>query len=257
MTEQELHAWLLWGVFALGLVTFIATRFVVIAPYGRHVRAGWGPSVNPRLGWILMELPSALGFLLVFLYGDHRAQATPMIAAGLWCTHYWYRAFVYPFLIRSDAKKGMPLLVMLSGDFYNVINAYVNGRYLSQFGDYEGDVPWTRTSFYVGLVLFAVGLAINIHSDQVLINLRKPGVTSGYVVPHAGLFAYVSAPNYFGEILEWCGWSILAQSPAGWSFAVYTATNLVPRAISNHEWYHDKFKDSYPKERKILIPCVW
>lgn len=254
-SEQELHAWLVHGVFALGIVTFVATS-VIKAPYGRHARPGWGPTVNTRLGWVLMEMPSALWFALVYSLGEHRASTTPMIAAALWCTHYFYRAFVYPFLIRTSKEKRMPLTVMLAGDFYNVINAYVNARYLSQFGDYESDQPFARASFYVGVAMFVTGFLINVHSDQVVIHLRKPGDT-GYAIPHGGMFEFVSAPNYFGELLEWSGWSVLSGSSAGWSFVFYTATNLVPRAVSNHQWYLEKFKETYPKNRKVIIPGIW
>ncbi|GMF16302.1 unnamed protein product [Phytophthora lilii] len=240
-TEEELHGWLVQGVFALGVVTYVATTFIT-APYGRHVRPGWGPTVNTRLGWVLMESPSAVWFALVYSWGEHRFKTTPIIAASLWGYHYTYRSYIYPFLIRTSKDKGMPLTVMLSGDFYNMINAYINARYLSQFGDYSGDVALARPSFYAGLALFVFGLSMNIYSDQVLINLRKPG-ESGYKIPHGGLFEYVSSPNYFSELLEWAGWTLVSQSPAGLSFLVYTATNLVPRALSNHRWYQDKFRE--------------
>lgn len=253
--EREFHTWLVRGVFALGVLTFVSTS-VIKAPYGRHVRPGWGPTLNTRLGWVLMEVPSALWFALVFVLGDHCTLTTPLIGAALWCTHYFYRTFVYPFLIRTSKDKRMPVTIVLLADFYNLINAYVNARYLSQFGDYETDAPFSRPSFYIGVAMFVVGLAINIHSDQVVIQLRKPG-DSTYSIPHGGMFAFVSAPNYFGELLEWCGWSVLTGSPAGWSFAFYSASNLLPRAVSNHQWYLDKFKDEYPKSRKVVIPGLW
>ena len=39
------------------LVLALATGFVLVfvsAPYGRHARKGWGPSLDNRLGWMLM-----------------------------------------------------------------------------------------------------------------------------------------------------------------------------------------------------------
>lgn len=255
LTERELHAWLVRGVFALGAATFAATSLVT-APYGRHNRPGWGPSVNTRLGWVLMESPSVIWFALVYSWGDERWAATPVVAAALWLCHYGYRAGVYPFLIRASRDKPMPLTVVLAGDAYNMVNAYVNARHLSQFGDYRGDDPLGRPSFYVGAALFLLGLAVNVHSDQILICLRGPGET-GYKIPRGGMFELVTSPNYLGEIVEWAGWSLLTQSPAGWSFAVYSATNLVPRAIANHRWYLDKFRDAYPRRRRAIVPFLW
>jgi hypothetical protein len=39
------------------------------------------------------------------------------------------------------------------------------------------------------------------------------------------------------------------------SFAVWTAANLIPRAISHHAWYRRTFAD-YPRDRRAVIPAV-
>ena len=95
---------------------------------------------------------------------------------------------------------------------------------------------------------------INNQSDHILINLRKPGET-GYKIPKGGFFKYVSAPNLFGEMLEWMGFAILCWNLPALGFAVWTAANLIPRAISHHRWYLEKF-ENYPKERKAVIPFL-
>ena len=46
---------------ALAALTFVGLRFVT-APYGRHGRGGWGPTVSARLGWLIMESPAPLLF---------------------------------------------------------------------------------------------------------------------------------------------------------------------------------------------------
>ena len=63
---------------------------------------------------------------------------------------------------------------------------------------------------WLGLSLFLLGMAINIHSDSVMRSLRPPGET-GYRIPYGGLYSCISAPNYFGETLEWCGFAAVAQ----------------------------------------------
>lgn len=41
-----------------------------------------------------------------------------------------------------------------------------------------------------------------------------------------------------------------------WTFVfVWTAVNLVPRALAHHRWYREHFED-YPRQRKALIPFV-
>ncbi|VFV40541.1 3-oxo-5-alpha-steroid 4-dehydrogenase 1 [Lynx pardinus] len=49
-------------------------------------------------------------------------------------------------------------------------------RYLSQYAVYADD--WvTDPRFLVGFCLWLIGMLINIHSDHILRNLRKPGET--------------------------------------------------------------------------------
>ena len=69
------------------------------------------------------------------------------------------------------------------------------------------------------------------------------------------MFKYVSSPNYFGELVEWLGFAIMAVGLPGFSFLIWTFANLVPRAIDNHKWYKKNFTD-YPPERKAIFPFV-
>ena len=84
--------------------------------------------------------------------------------------------------------------------------------------------------------------------------LRAPGET-GYNIPRGGAFEWISCPNYLGELVEWTGWALASWSPAGLAFAVYTAANLVPRALSHHDRYRDRFPE-YPPRRSALIPFL-
>ena len=82
--------------------------------------------------------------------------------------------------VQSDSVLRRLLLLMMNSIVIMVI--YVNN-------DVDGDYP---------------------HSDSILASLRAPGET-GYKIPHGGLFCLLSAPNYFGETLEWCGFAAFAQ----------------------------------------------
>ena len=248
MTEQCLYPMLVDGLFVCALLSFLTLMFIS-APYGRHVRDGWGPTMGNRRGWILMESPAVLVFLAVFFQGQHRADLIPMALLCLWQIHYVHRTFIFPFRIRSQGKR-MPVLIMTLALVFNCINAYVNARWISHWGTYS----WSP-QIVIGASLFVLGLAVNLHSDTVLINLRKPGET-GYKIPEGGAYRWLTSPNYSGELLEWLGWAIAIQSEAGWAFFVFTAANLVPRAMTNHTWYKEKFPD-YPKSRRRLIPFLF
>lgn len=252
MTEASFYRALVWAVFALAALTFVSLlRFR--APYGRHYAgSGWGPAIPNRLGWVLMELPATALFACVYATGEAAAEAVPLILLAMWQGHYLNRTFVYPFRTRTSGKM-MPMVVVLSGFVFNVLNAYVNARFISHFGAY--DIAWLGDPrFIAGTAFFLCGLILNIHSDNILLGLRRRG-GPGYSVPHGGPFRHVSCPNYLGEILEWGGWALATWSPAGLAFFVYAAANLGPRALSNHRWYRERF-DDYPPDRKALIPGV-
>ena len=250
MTEEQFHGGLIWAIFLIAVVSF-ASLLVLAAPYGRHYSGkGWGPHISNRLSWVLMELPSVVFFLGVYFSGTAAFQTVPLVLLGVWQCHYLNRTFVYPLRIRTAGKK-MPLLVMACGFAFNSINAYVNARFISEFGEYGSELL-TDPRFLAGLAIFLAGLGLNVHSDNILLNLRKTG-ESGYAIPHGGAFRYVSCPNYLGEIMEWAGWALAIWSPAGLAFFVYTAANLIPRARSHHQWYRTRFPD-YPANRKSLIP---
>ena len=252
MTEQSFHAVLVWAVFAVAVLTFVSL-LRIRAPYGRHYSGrGWGPAMSNRAGWIVMELPATILFAGIYFKGDAASDAVPLILLGIWQCHYLNRTFVYPLRTRTVGKK-MPIVVAGSGFTFNVVNAYVNARFISQFGEYG--LTWLDDPrFLAGLAVFVSGFALNIHSDNILLRLREPGGT-GYAIPRGGAFRYVSCPNYLGELLEWGGWTLATWSLGGLAFFAYTAANLVPRALSHHRWYRARFED-YPADRKAVIPGV-
>ena len=249
MSELEVFELLQWSWFGLAALVFISLQFIS-APYGRHVREGWGPQVPDRVGWMIMEVPAVFTMPVFFFLGDHNAATIVFIT--LWELHYINRTFIYPFRTKSKGKR-MPLIVALMGGVTNIAIGYLIGRWVFTFGGY--DASWLYTpQFIAGLCVFAVGFATNNHADHVLLNLRKPGET-GYKIPFGGAYRWVSCPNYFGEILEWTGYAILTWSIPAAAFVAWTMANLVPRALTHHGWYREKF-DGYPDERKAVFPFV-
>lgn len=252
MNEKTIFDGLLIGWFVVAAVVFILLFFVA-APYGRHARQGWGYSVGNKLGWVLMEAPAPVLFGVYFALGGS-ITVTAIAFLIIWELHYFHRAFIYPFSLRGREKR-MPLLVVSFGFIFNLMNGYLNGRYIFHFSGGYANEWLTDPRFIAGVVLFAAGYIINRQSDQTLRNLRQPG-ESGYKVAHQGFYRWISCPNYFGELVIWFGWALATWSLAGLAFAVWTMANLVPRARAHHAWYRSNFAD-YPAERKALVPGLW
>ena len=235
---------------AIGIGSFVLLQYVT-APYGRHVKKGWGPKISNKLGWIIMEAPSFFIILYFYLSSDQSAYA--IVLSLLWLVHYLNRTFIYPFRIRTKGKK-MPLIIVGSAIFFNCMNAGLNGYFLAHFESYDLN-SFYKWNFILGLALFVSGFIINQKSDHILILLRKPGETT-YKIPTGFLFKYVSCPNLLGELVQWTGFAIMAWNLPALSFLIWTGANLIPRALSHHKWYGNYFVE-YPKNRKALLPGVW
>lgn len=245
---------LLQFVFLAALATLLAS-LVIASPYGKHERDGWGPGINMRAGWLILELPSFAFMLWFFLKGEHRLEIAPLVLFGLYQIHYFHRTFIYPFTIRVKPGSEYKIVLLILGMIFNAANGALNGWFLSQLGEHLYSTDWlTDIRFLIGLLVFAAGFAMAKHSDAILRNLRKPG-ESGYKIPYGGAYRFVSCPNYLGEMIQWTGFAIAGWSPAGLAFVAFTASNLIPKAIASHRWYRENFPD-YPPERKAVIPGI-
>ena len=234
---------ILWII--VGLIIF-PINLIYKAPYGRHTSKKWGISIDNKLGWIIMELPALLLCPAIYFYFKIDFDISIMFIY-LWIIHYFNRTIIFPFRIKTKGKK-MPLAIVLSAFFFNIVNGLINGYFLS-------NINLNSVSIFLitGFLLFVLGLYINISSDNKLINLRK--IKKGYFVPKGGLFKYISCPNFFGEILEWFGFALMTFNIGSLSFFIWTCCNLIPRSLAHHTWYKNKF-NGYPKERKAILPFL-
>ncbi|ETW02261.1 hypothetical protein H310_05812 [Aphanomyces invadans] len=233
--------------------TFVMLQFVT-APFGRHTVSGWGPALNNRLGWFIMEVPSMLVMAGVWLANSATMTGHAWLPFALWVGHYWNRSVVYPLRIKPTPKR-MPLAIVASAVGFNLVNAPLNATYLVANAASYTTAWLLHPRTLLGLALFFVGMTINIIADNRLIALRTNGST-GYSIPRGFLFEYVTCANFLGECVQWTGFALAMWNAGALSFMVWTWANLVPRAASHHAWYVSKFKD-YPKNRFRIIPFVY
>ncbi|KAJ2892226.1 hypothetical protein GGI21_005660 [Coemansia aciculifera] len=237
--------------------------FVIGSPYGSQTKYQGVLALNGRLTWAIMELVSPAALLYSYLSAptpaNHSSWLTHAFCA-LWCLHYANRALVYP--LRQTSRKPMHIGIGLVSCVFNSINGYLNGRWFSVFSDGLYSEEFLHTNKWraaLGLCVFVFGMAGNIYHDDILLRLRRPAAgkpaNKRYSVPEGGLFAVVSCPHYFCEVVEWTGFAILTMSPAAWTFALATFCNLLPRAHGIHKWYMREFP-KYPANRKTMVPYV-
>ncbi|CAI9287510.1 unnamed protein product [Lactuca saligna] len=252
-SDQAFFHYSVISYFLIAPPTFISCQFTT-APYGKHHRKGWGPTIPPPLAWFLMESPTLWFTLLLFPLGQHRSDPKSIILITPFIFHYFHRTIIYPLRLRRKLSNGYPISVALMAFTFNLFNSYLQTRWVSEYADYRAD-EWFWWRFCVGLAVFLGGMAVNVKSDMELMKLKSAG--GGYKIPRGGFFELVSCPNYSGEIVEWLGWGLMTGSWVGLGFFVYTCANLVPRARANHKWYMEKFGEDYPKGRKAVIPFVY
>ena len=250
MSESEIYRGLLTSLFASAPVVFVIL-LIVPAPYGRYRHREGG--LPARSAWFWMELPAVIVPLLFGLYAK-RPWHYAFVLLAFWETHYIYRTFIYTRLLRGGPARRFPYSLTALAFVFNGLNGFTNGHHLFRSG-IEYSSSWiTGPRFLIGSLLFLVGFMIHSGSDRRLRKLRETGIAA-YSIPHGGLFEYVSAPNYFGEIVQWCGWAIASWSLPGLAFAIFTLANLLPRGISHHRWYLNTY-DGYPAKRKAVIPFL-
>ena len=240
----------------MAVVVFVSL-FFVDAGYGRFYAPKWGPAIDNRLGWMLMEAPVFVAMLLLWWLSDRREDGIRLVFLLLFELHYFHRAFVFPWLMRGRSK--MPLSIIGTAVLFNTLNAYMQGGwlfYVSPVDYYSAD--WlTSVPFLVGTALFLFGMGVNIHSDRIIRNLRKPGDTAHYL-PRGGMFRWVTSANYFGELVEWTGFAILTWSVSGAVFALWTFANLAPRAARIYNGYRQEFPEQLDtRTTKRIIPFIF
>lgn len=256
MITVQLFDTFLIGMAVTAVIVFVALQFVE-AGYGMMYTRKWGPTINNRVGWVLMEAPVFIAMAVLWWCSSRRWEIAPLVMFLLFELHYFQRSFIFPFLIRTKGK--MPLSIILMGVVFNLLNALMQGGWIFYISSPERYlVAWLGSwQFILGTLVFLSGMVINIHSDSVIRHLRKPGDTRHYI-PRRGMFRYVSSANYFGEFVEWTGFAILTWSWAGAVFALWTFANLAPRAAKIHSRYASEFGEEFTSlNTRRILPYIY
>ena len=243
--ETILYPWIL-----IAIISFISL-LKINAPYGKFFNKNFGFSLPYKLGWFIQEIISPLSlFIFYFLSIKNFENKIVWFFLLIWISHYIYRSIIFPLRMGKNSSR-IPMLVILSAVTFNIVNGFINGYYLGTTN--YNNTYYLEYNFIIGLFFVIIGFYINFKSDNTLIALKAKN--KGYLIPEGNMYNYISCPNYFGEMIEWLGFSIMTLSPPAFIFFIWTVANLFPRALATHKWYKEEF-NNYPKQRKAIIPFI-
>ena len=254
--------------------SFLILLFIP-APYGkfRNSLDSLGilsKKIDGRLGFFWQELPSVVVPFFVLFANIGKIDSLAFLFFLLWQTHYIQRTFIYA-LIRMKSANQTTIMTSAMAFAFTSINSYLTTKFAIFYPFYDPITVPKIARWFVGMMIFFIGLGGNIWADQVLLNLRnnngqqsqpteaywkKIGKKKNfdqrtlrgqanppqqgekqYYIPKGPLYEFVSCPNYLCEIIEWIGLYITFPTAAMLNFVVCTCLNLVPRALSTHKWY--------------------
>ncbi|KAI6651714.1 hypothetical protein LOD99_4962 [Oopsacas minuta] len=239
-------------------IHFIFILFLIVIsfhplPYGRY--SGANLKLNGTITWILMESPSLLIPLYMIWNSNNKSLSffsSQILYLIPFMVHYFHRCLIYPFHLCNYC---IPLYTGLIAVCYTSFNGYLQAAYILNLPDHPMS-PLEMLRYLIGIVIFIVGMGINMHADYYLIKLSKNKKYKGqYFIPRGYLFEYISCPNFFAETLEWLGYAISNWTLCSWGFFFQTFFTLIPRGYHHHKYYQDKLKD-YPVGRRAVIPFI-
>jgi 3-oxo-5-alpha-steroid 4-dehydrogenase 1 len=245
-----------------------------------------------RYAWCAAELVGPLNLLFIVFTLPSKLHPPPNsgssilstglsakneLLAALYVLHYINRAVVSPLFLAPSMSPLHASMAALMAIFQ-----YVNSACIASWLVYSSLTP-SASSFspltsLIGLVIFFLGMAGNIASENELFALRrgaakrkaksegKAHITYDkvYVIPPAtGWFKYILSPHYVLEWFEWTGYWILGgglglgwNTPALW-FLINELVAMSPRAVRSRKWYEKKFGKRAVAGRGGFAPAPW
>ena len=238
--------------------------FFLNAGYGKfynfNAAPSFFPTISSRTSWIIQESPCVFITLYYLIKLLNQITFIKFMIILPFLIHYIHRTLIFPFIIHNS--KNSPFDITLMAFTFCVFNSIIQNRSIFYFSEYSQNYIF-KIQYLIGLIVFIIGMSINIFHDYMMAYKRKEIKEKGkYILPKGYLWDYISCPNYFGEMTEWFGFAILSGTFSGFIFFISTIANLFPRAIKYHNWYKIKFKEQFNDKndkvfyRKAILPFV-
>jgi len=201
--------------------------------------------------WVIYAL-FAMRLLPVYKNADLPQTNTQKVAFFLWMVHYTKRLLESLF-VHEFGTLTMP-----------IFNLFKNCAYYWTFAALVGfnvNIPTTEElpawHLYLGFPWFCCFMTLNFICHMRLKYMRPKG-TNAFVIPHGGLFEYITCPNYFCEIMTWFGFNILTGfTPAGVAFNIVGAWQMYQWATQRRDKFRKMFGKQWPENRYVLFPFIY
>jgi len=69
-------------------------------------------------------------------------------------------------------------------------------------------------------------------------------------------FSYLLDPKFYTTIIKQPGYLFVPSLSPPWIFLISEILLMLPRAYRGHRWYKSRFGNSYPRQRKAVIPFI-
>lgn len=178
----------------------------------------------------------------------------------LYQVHLLRRLYECLFLHQFSNHKRIPLLLFGSGAGFYVLSCPTIA--LSVMRTSWDNITTAAIRLLIGIIMILIGNYHQYSCHKILAKLRDNISVSEskqgfYRIPRGNWFEFVSCPHYFSEILIYVALVImLCDSINVYMMTSFVILNLSVNGVYTHRWYHDMFKEQYPRNRMAVIPFI-
>lgn len=242
-------AWTTGNIILYGFLAMVAISVGPLEYFGQAMMAysKFRPAsgISTRVGMVILYATPLVALVISALpYLSNPTFIQVIVFASVFI-HFAKRVLESLFLHKYSGPIGFLTTLMIAG-FYSMA-AFIIG-YLNRTPLQTMD-SW----FYLGILLFIVGIVGNFNQHKRLADLRKDSME--YKIPSGGLFNYVVCPHYLFEIITWLGIFLLSRHLGALLVLAFIIAYLSARSIRTLAWYREKFKD-FPTGRKGIFPFI-
>ncbi|KAG5477054.1 hypothetical protein LSCM1_05394 [Leishmania martiniquensis] len=216
-----------------------------------------GPQVGYRTVFYV-EYAGPIAFMLLyamrpsFIYGSAPMPAygyTQKLYIGLFVAHFVKRELESMF-VHKFSHPTMPMRNIVKNCVYYWSFAAFIGYVLC----HPSFTPTTTVQSNFGAVLMVINELLNFAVHYQLSTMRKSDGDTTRNVPHGPLFALVSCPNYFFEIMSWVAFSIGTNMLSSWFFTLAGFVQMADWAKKKHRGYIKA--DPANKKKAAILPFL-